>query len=39
MGKIRGENPSLAAQGELAKVQLKNPAHFVSGQLHESATY
>lgn len=38
--KTRGKkNTSLAAQRELAEIEIRDPAHFVSGQLHDSAIH
>lgn len=37
--KLGERNPSLAAQRELAEIELRDPAHFVSGQLHDSAIH
>lgn len=37
--KLGERNPSLAAQRELAEIELRDPAHFASGQLHDSAIH
>lgn len=37
--KLGKRNPSLAAQRELAEIELRDPAHFASGQLHDSAIH
>lgn len=37
--KLGKRNPSLAAQRELADIELRDPAHFASGQLHDSAIH
>lgn len=37
--KLGERNPSSAAQRELAEIELRDPAHFVSGQLHDSAIH
>lgn len=37
--KLGERNPSLAAQRELAEIKLRDPAHFASGQLHDSAIH
>lgn len=37
--KLEERNPSLAAQKELTEIAVRDPAHFLSGQLLNSAIY